>query len=252
MVRRMPPLPRRSPVILRTRQRAEIARQAERRLDDDAAQWRLGLCGILSAILVRHLCAGAGTRCRQDTQRCAARTFWLPGLRHPDRRRRRLQCHAASPDTSFAVFGAGSVGLAGMMAAKVAGCEPIIAVDVRANRLALARELGATYIVDNGRENAVAAIRQITGGGADHIFETSALPAVFREAVDCLVSCGTCVLAASAPRGTEVSFEMPVLQAGRTVRGVIQGDSRPEPVHPLSGRSLHGRPLPARPIGRFL
>src|SRR5215472_17506344 len=44
---------------------------------------------------------------------------------------------------SFAVFGVGGVGLAGLMAARIAQCDPIIAVDVLPSRLALARELGA-------------------------------------------------------------------------------------------------------------
>lgn len=132
------------------------------------------------------------------------------------------------PGKSFAVFGAGSVGLAGLMAARIAGCDPIIAVDIRDNRLALARALGATHTVSNAGEDTVAAIRRITGGGAHFTLETSAMPGVFRQAVDCLLSCGTCVLVGSARRGTEVSFDMPTLQAGRTVRGVIQGDSRPD------------------------
>jgi aryl-alcohol dehydrogenase len=130
--------------------------------------------------------------------------------------------------TSFAVFGAGSVGLAALMAAKVVGCDPIIAVDIRSNRLELARSLGATHTLDNFREDAVAKIREITGGGAHFTLETSAVPAVFRQAVDCLLTRGTCVLVGSARRGTEATFDMSTLQAGRTVRGVIQGDSRPD------------------------
>ena len=129
---------------------------------------------------------------------------------------------------SFAVFGAGSVGLAGLMAAKLAGCDPIIAIDIRANRLELARSLGATHTIDNARDDAVEAICEVTGGGAHFTLETSAVPAVFRQAVDCLLTRGTCVLAGSARRGTEVAFEMSTLQAGRTVRGVVQGDSRPD------------------------
>ena len=73
----------------------------------------------------------------------------------------------------------------------------------------------------------LAEIRKITGGGTHFALETSALPAVFRLAVDGLRGLGTCVLVGSARAGTEVSFEMPVLQGGRTVRGVVQGDSRP-------------------------
>jgi aryl-alcohol dehydrogenase len=131
-------------------------------------------------------------------------------------------------EKSFAVFGTGSVGLAGLMAAKLAGCDPIIAVDIRANRLELARSLGATHTIDNARQDAVTKIREITDGGAHFTLETSALSEVFRQAVDCLLTRGTCVLVGSARRGTEVSFEMSTLQSGRTVRGVIQGDSRPD------------------------
>ena len=58
--------------------------------------------------------------------------------------------------------------------------------------------------------------------------ETSALPAVLQEAVQVLMPLGTCVLLGSARGGTQASFEMPFLQNGRTVRGVIQGWSQPE------------------------
>jgi aryl-alcohol dehydrogenase len=130
---------------------------------------------------------------------------------------------------SFVVFGVGAVGLSGLLAAKIAGCEPIIAVDVHEHRLALARELGATHTINhNNGTDVVAEIRKITGLGARYTLETSALPAVFREAVDALMPAGTCILLGSARKGTEATFETPFLQNGRTVRGVIQGDSVPK------------------------
>ena len=128
---------------------------------------------------------------------------------------------------SIAVYGVGGVGLAGLMAARIAGCDPIIAVDRLPGRLALARELGATYTLESRGAETLTEIRKITGGGTDFALETSAVPAVFRLAVDALRGLGTCILVGSARAGTEVSFEMPWLQGGRTVRGVIQGDSRP-------------------------
>lgn len=131
------------------------------------------------------------------------------------------------PGRSFAVFGVGGVGLAGLMAARIAGCEPIIAVDVHPHRLALARELGATHALESRGAETLAEIRRITGGGVHFALETSAVPAVFRLAVDALRGMGTCVLVGSARAGTEASFEMPVIQGGRVVRGVVQGDSRP-------------------------
>lgn len=133
------------------------------------------------------------------------------------------------PGDSFTVFGVGAVGLSGLMAAKIAGCYPIIAVDVHEHRLSLARELGATHTINHtGRSDIVAEIQKITGLGTRFSLETSALPAVLREAVDCLMPAGTCVLLGSARAGTEAAFVMPFLQNGRTVRGVIQGDSLPQ------------------------
>jgi len=128
---------------------------------------------------------------------------------------------------SLAVFGVGGVGLAGLMAAKIAGCDPIVAVDVLPARLALARELGATHTLESRGAETLADIRKITGGGVHFSLETSAIPSVFRLAADALRGLGTCILVGSARAGTEASFEMPVLQGGRTIRGVIQGDSRP-------------------------
>ena len=132
------------------------------------------------------------------------------------------------PGDAFAVFGVGAVGLSGLMAARIAGCDPIIAVDIHAQRLALARELGATHVIDHtGRADVVAEIRRITGDGVRFSLETSAQPAVFREAVEALMPAGTCVLLGSARAGTEVALDMPFLQFGRVVRGVIQGESHP-------------------------
>jgi aryl-alcohol dehydrogenase len=132
------------------------------------------------------------------------------------------------PGDSFAVFGVGDVGLSGLMAARIAGCDPIIAVDVHDDRLTLARALGATHAINHrGREDVMAEIRKISGDGVRFSLETSAQPAVFREAVEVLMAAGTCVLLGSARGGTEVSFDMSFLQFGRVVRGVIQGESEP-------------------------
>jgi aryl-alcohol dehydrogenase len=143
---------------------------------------------------------------------------------------------------SIAIYGVGGVGLAGLMAAKTAGCDPIIAVDRLPDRLALARELGATHVLESKGAETLSEIRRITGGGTHFALETSALPAVFRLAVDGLRGLGTCVLVGSARAGTEVSFEMPWLQGGRTVRGVVQGDSRPRDFIPrLVDLFINGR-----------
>lgn len=133
------------------------------------------------------------------------------------------------PGDSFVVFGVGAVGLSGLLAAKIAGCDPIIAVDVHEHRLRLAREFGATHTINHtGRDGIVAEVRKITGSGVRYSLETSAVPSVFREAIECLMPAATCVLLGSARGGTDASFDMKFLQEGRVIRGVVQGDSIPQ------------------------
>ena len=156
------------------------------------------------------------------------------------------------PGESCVVFGVGAVGLSGLMAAKHAGCEPLIAVDVHDRRLALARELGATHVINHrSRTDVVAEIKRITGNGARFALETSALPAVFREAVEALMPVGMCVLVGTARSGTEVTLQMPVVQNGRTVRGVIQGDSRPDEFIPALVDLMMDGKLPAERMMTF-
>jgi aryl-alcohol dehydrogenase len=133
------------------------------------------------------------------------------------------------PGDAFAVFGAGTVGLAGLMAARIAGCEPIIAVDLHSNRLALAHSLGATHTIDAAHTDPVAEIHNVTGGrGVRVSLEAAGSPEALRQAVECLQPLGTCCLVGSSREGTGTNLDMRTLQNGRTVRGCIQGDSLPD------------------------
>ena len=137
-----------------------------------------------------------------------------------------LHPHAGS---SIVVFGVGSVGLAAVMAAQVAGCTTIVAVDLKPSRLEAAKRVGATDVIDPAStENVVEAIQDITGGGAHFSLETTASPKVFRQAVDCLAQRGVCGLIGAAALGTEASFDMNTILFGRTIRGIIEGDSIPD------------------------
>jgi alcohol dehydrogenase len=85
------------------------------------------------------------------------------------------------PGESVAVFGLGGVGLAAVLGAVVAGAGQIVAVDVVESKLALALELGATAAVPGGPD-AVAAVRELTGGGAEKVLETAGHEAVLAQA----------------------------------------------------------------------
>ncbi len=134
-----------------------------------------------------------------------------------------------SAGSSLAVFGTGAVGLSAVMAAVIAGCSPIIGIDVRPARLELARELGATHVVDASSGDVLEQIAQITGGGVDFSLETSGVTSVLRTAVDALVPMGTCGVIGAPPGGSEVALDVNgILSTGRVVRGIVEGDSVPE------------------------
>jgi aryl-alcohol dehydrogenase len=126
---------------------------------------------------------------------------------------------------SIAVFGVGSVGLSAVMASLLCDCGTIVAVDINENRLNLARELGATHTIDPTCVGPVREIRRITGGGVEYSLECTGKPDVLRQAVDVLAMGGTCGMIGVAPKGVEVHLEMQHVLDGRTIRGIIAGDS---------------------------
>lgn len=135
----------------------------------------------------------------------------------------------AEAGASLVVFGAGSVGLSGIMAAHAVGCSVIVAVDVIPNRLAMALDLGATHVLDaSGTTDVVADLLDMTDGGADFSLEATGLPDVLRQAVECLNSQGVCGILGAPALGTEVTLDVNSLLFGRTVRGIIEGDSVPD------------------------
>lgn len=127
---------------------------------------------------------------------------------------------------SIAVFGAGAVGLAAVMAAKVAGATTIVAVDLNDARLDLARELGATHTVDGADDDIAGRIRALSGGeGVQYSFDTTAVPSVVATAVAALRTTGVCGLVGVGSE--EYRLDPNLLLMGRTVKGIIEGDAVP-------------------------
>ncbi|MDH4611569.1 NAD(P)-dependent alcohol dehydrogenase [Pseudomonas sp. BN102] len=131
--------------------------------------------------------------------------------------------------SSIAIFGSGSVGLAAVMAARLVGCTTIIAVDMNQARLDLALELGATHAINAKEQEPVETIKALTAGeGVQYSLECTALPKVLRQAVEALRQTGVCGLIGAAALGTEVQLDMNSILFGRTLRGIIEGDSVPD------------------------
>lgn len=131
-------------------------------------------------------------------------------------------------NSSIAIFGAGPVGLAAVMAAAVEGCAPIIIVDINDERLKLARELGATHAINPVIELPTEKIHEITHGGADYSVETAGVVDTFTAAIDALHAGGTCGML-TIPNGGEPFMYSPLqILFGKTVRGIIEGGCDPQ------------------------
>ncbi|MFZ1203156.1 MAG: NAD(P)-dependent alcohol dehydrogenase [Candidatus Acidiferrales bacterium] len=130
-------------------------------------------------------------------------------------------------NASIAILGTGAVGLAAVMAARAVGANPIIGVDLVPKRLALATELGATHTIDARKEDIRKRIAEITRSGVDYVLEITAQPEMLKLAVEILAPCGTAGQIGGGVPGAEAPISMSRLLLGRTVRGIIQGDSIP-------------------------
>jgi len=130
---------------------------------------------------------------------------------------------------SLVVFGLGTVGLSAIMAARVCGAATIIGVDLHESRRDLALELGATHVFDGRVTGLVAEIKQLTGTGTNFAFDTTGSSPVIRMAVDCLAHRGVCGIVGAAKPGTEVTLDvMDIMTAGRSLRGIVEGDADPQ------------------------
>ncbi|WNM33110.1 NAD(P)-dependent alcohol dehydrogenase [Streptomyces sp. Li-HN-5-11] len=150
----------------------------------------------------------------------------------------------ATGDT-VVVLGAGAVGLSAVMAAALTPATTIIAVDRVAERLALARELGATHTVDTGQTDLGEAISVITGGGgADGVVETTGNAGVLRAGVDALAARGTLVVVGAPPFGTEVALDVNGLLGGKHITGITLGDAETQTFIPALVRLVKEGRLP--------
>lgn len=133
------------------------------------------------------------------------------------------------PGQTIAVFGTGAVGLAAMMAGKISGCTTVIAVDIVDSRLELAKELGATDVVNSKKEDAVEAIKKLTDGlGVDYTVDTTGVSAVMEQSIHALNQGGTSACIAVTPNHVDLDTWNDLCVNDQSVIGVNMGDSIPQ------------------------
>jgi S-(hydroxymethyl)mycothiol dehydrogenase len=136
---------------------------------------------------------------------------------------------------SVAVIGCGGVGCAAVAGARLAGASRIIAVDIDDRKLAAARELGATDTVNSRADDAVDAIRALTGGhGADVVIDAVGLPETYRQAFYARDLAGTVVLV-GVPT-PELRLDLPLIDIfsrGGSLKSSWYGDCLPSRDFPM-------------------
>jgi Zn-dependent alcohol dehydrogenase len=93
-----------------------------------------------------------------------------------------------------AVIGAGGVGLSAIQGCRLVGCHPIIAVDLMESKLAFARRMGATHTVNASETDAVDALRDLTGGGPEYVFDSVGSAVTISQALGSARPGGTAVI----------------------------------------------------------
>lgn len=118
-----------------------------------------------------------------------------------------VQNGKVQPGATVAIVGSGPVGLAALVTAQMYSPSKIIVIDADPERLETAKQLGASDTIDNGKEDAVARVRALTGGkGCDTVIEAVGVPATFELCQGLLAPGG--VLANVGVHGTKVDLHL--------------------------------------------
>src|SRR5487761_904046 len=108
---------------------------------------------------------------------------------------------------TVAVFGCGGVGLSIIQGARIGGARQIIAVDMFDSKLDMAKRFGATHFVNTTHDDAVKAVRTLTGGlGVDHAFEAVGVAKLCRQAIESLAIRGTATIVGVLPPDAMIEF----------------------------------------------
>lgn len=141
-----------------------------------------------------------------------------------------LKTAAVPAGATVAVLGLGGVGLSCVMGAVIVGASRIVAIDRVPAKLDVARAVGATdtLLADDDAAATVGALRDMTDGGPDFVFEAIGRPATVEAAIGALPVGGTAVLVGMTPLGDRAGFEVyPFVDGSRRILGSNYGFAEP-------------------------
>lgn len=132
--------------------------------------------------------------------------------------------------SSIAIFGLGGIGLSSLMATQLFECREVIAIDIRPEKLRLAREFGASATIDASTEDVLGRIYDLTDGiGLDYSVEASGVASTIEQAFNAVRrGGGLCVFASHPESGKRISIDPFELISGKKIQGSWGGDCQPD------------------------
>lgn len=130
------------------------------------------------------------------------------------------------PGSTVAVLGCGGIGLSAINAAQIAGAARVIAIDMDAGKLELARAFGATDTVDASQGDVVARVIEMTGGGVPYSFECIGLKSTAEQSFGMLRAGGAATLIGMLPYGTKIEVHGLDFLRERRIQGSLMGSNR--------------------------
>lgn len=128
-------------------------------------------------------------------------------------------------DESVVVFGCGIVGQLTIQLARIAGCYPIIAIDLLESRLEKATISGATHTINASEVDPVQAVKAITdGAGAEIVFHCAPVASILQTALEMAAKRGKIILTGSAPGIAEIGLQVELLRRELSIIGVYEVD----------------------------
>ncbi len=138
-----------------------------------------------------------------------------------------LNTAQVEPGSTVCVVGCGGVGLNCIQGAALAGALRIIAVDTVETKLTMAREFGATDVIDASSGDVVEKIRDLTDDGVDYSFEAIGLKQTAEQCYQMLRPGGTATVIGMIPEGTMIEIDAGgFLRRERKLQGSSMGSNR--------------------------
>jgi len=135
------------------------------------------------------------------------------------------------PGQSLAVFGCGGIGLCAIQGASIAGCVPIIAVDILEDKLQMAKKLGAQYCINASEKDPVKEIQKICS--LDFAIDASGSPKAMKQALKSVrPQGGNAIIVGNARFGSELVIDPVDFNMGKRILGTWGGDNNPDIHYP--------------------